>query len=315
MTVFKETTNSEQAPRSGAVFAPQGGPSSRPLTMVVGELSDTAFETYDTAPQADATVDGIIALYRLTLDPHNSGSSWEGLTQTRPALLSTQGLFGSGFLRRIQRRSKFATHTSHASSVYEHQLATQWRSKLLSMARTKTSGSRHAPAKVDRSPSQWLYSAHKKVPTIHHFMHVRTPPFLPEPRTVQTHTEHARTSTRTLLKANGGLRKATKSGVLKRGIEKKKRTTSHSAVALETQQLHALQHTFSRCSCEPNHTTQPALSKCEVRKSKIAIVRIDTCRNKQQTPEAAAGCPSSDTFSKPTESSRSTERATDKFTI
>ena len=56
--------------------------------LVVDELSDTAFESYDTAPQTNATADRIIiALYRARPGPHDWDSGREGLTQTRPALL------------------------------------------------------------------------------------------------------------------------------------------------------------------------------------------------------------------------------------
>ena len=50
-----------------------------------------------TVPWTNVTVDPNIALYRLNPGPHCWGPSREGLTQTRPALLtSAEGLLGGG---------------------------------------------------------------------------------------------------------------------------------------------------------------------------------------------------------------------------
>ena len=55
----------------GAVFALRGTALiTAPRGDVnVGKHDDTAFELYDTAPQTDVTVDRIISLCKLTLDP------------------------------------------------------------------------------------------------------------------------------------------------------------------------------------------------------------------------------------------------------
>ena len=91
--VFKETTNSiklrcqvgavlrgcVRPPREALIAAPRGN-------VNVGEHDETAFELYDTAPQTDVRI-FVASLYRARPGPHDWGSSWKGLTQTRPALL------------------------------------------------------------------------------------------------------------------------------------------------------------------------------------------------------------------------------------
>ena len=58
--------------------------------MLVGEIGDTAFETYVSVPDGCNNVRRI-ALYRAHPGPHYWRSTWEGLTQTRPALLPYAG--------------------------------------------------------------------------------------------------------------------------------------------------------------------------------------------------------------------------------